>query len=88
MKFKGIDVRGGMPSYLRMANPGTYNPEKLEVAIYGTKDKGARGRQWKWMVCEKGGAPIESGIENGARQKALDAGNRAKANLIAKAQNK
>jgi hypothetical protein len=67
-----------------MAYPATFDPDKLEVHVTPASAGGGSARQWKWMVCEKSKGPIESGIETGSRQKAVDAGNMALTNLIAK----
>ncbi len=69
-----------------MAYPKTYDPDRLEVHINAANAKGGRGRQWKWSVCEISRGPIASGIVTGARQKAVEAGNVALAELVAKAQ--
>jgi hypothetical protein len=67
-----------------MAYPAIFDPDKLEVHVNPASAGGGRARKWKWMVCEKSKGPIESGIETGARQKGVDAGNVALTNLIAK----
>ena len=65
-----------------------FDPENLEVKIYPANAKGGRARQWKWMVCEKGKAPIKSGVVTGAQSKAQQAGALAMEQLISDAKKK
>lgn len=68
-----------------MAYPEDYDPDRLKVAINPHNTKGGRAREWKWSVCEKSKGPIRSGIVTGARQKAVDAGNKVMTELKANA---
>ena len=65
-----------------------FDPENLEVKIYPANTKGGRARQRKWMVCEKGKAPLKSGSVTGAYSKAQQAGMLAMEQLIAEATKK
>ena len=60
--------------------------DDLEIDIY--KVGSGRPAKWDWAVCRKAGPPLKTGSVTGARQKAVDAANRAKMLLMTKQKKK
>ncbi len=69
-----------------MTRKRNYDPDSLEVAVFPSGPKSGKAAQWKWAVCEKGKAPIRSGIVTGAESGAWAKGNEVLMELIAEAE--